>query len=93
MDASLRMHIAERCQLTEADRDRIGRLRHDHTRLGLAYQFAFIRLTGRLPRHAPFEVARDLLHYFESDPASGSAQAEDLQELNRIIGEQKHLKK
>jgi hypothetical protein len=36
--------------------------RRPHTRLGFAYQLAFLRLTGRLPRQKPLEIAPDLLH-------------------------------
>jgi hypothetical protein len=36
---------------------------HPHTRLGLAYQIAFVRVAGRLPKQKPFEVAPELLRY------------------------------
>lgn len=50
-------------QISEADRAELRGLRLDHTRLGFAYQLAFIRLTGRLPRQKPLEIAEDLLVY------------------------------
>jgi TnpA family transposase len=53
--------LARRARLTDEDRTQIARLRHDHTRLGFAYQIAFVRLTGRLPRQRPFEVEPNVL--------------------------------
>lgn len=50
-------------RLTEADRAALHELRLDHTRLGFAYQLAFIRLTGRLPRQRPLELDEDLLAF------------------------------
>lgn len=50
-------------RLTAADRTELRDLRFDHTRLGFAYQLAFIRMTGRLPRQKPFEANGDLLAY------------------------------
>lgn len=55
--------LARQARLTDEDRAQIARLRHDHTRLGFAYQVAFVRLTGRLPRQRPFEVEPDVLRH------------------------------
>ena len=68
MDSTLspdtaRAALARQAQLTDEDRTQIARLRHDHTRLGFAYQVAFVRLTGRLPRQRPFEVEPDVLRH------------------------------
>ena len=41
-------------------------MRHDHTRLGFAYQLAFVRLTGRLPVLQPLEVDAELLRFVAS---------------------------
>ena len=37
--------------------------RRSHNQLGLAYQIAFIRLTGRAPGQQPFEILEDLVGY------------------------------
>ena len=60
---SARAAFARQARLTDEDRSRVARLRHDHTRIGFAYQIAFVRLTGRLPRQRPFEVEPDVLHH------------------------------
>ena len=60
---AIRAAVARQAQLTEADHALVERCRLDHTRLGLAYQIAFVRLTGRLPRQQPLEVEEDLLRY------------------------------
>lgn len=54
--------LAERVHLSAEDRARVLGHRRPHTRLGFAYQLAFLRLTGRLPRQQPLEIAPDLLH-------------------------------
>ena len=54
--------LAERARLSAEDRTRVLDHRRPHTRLGFAYQLAFLRLTGRLPRQKPLEIAPDLLH-------------------------------
>ena len=47
--------IAERVRFTPADHAQIALCRGDHHRLGLAYQMAFLRLTGRFPSQQPLE--------------------------------------
>lgn len=59
--------IIERAAFTEADRALIRRLRTDHNRLGVAYLIAFVRLTGRFPQQAPFEVQHDVLGFTASE--------------------------
>lgn len=55
--------LVRRARLTPEDHALIAHCRHDHTRLGLAYQLAFVRLTGRLPRQHPLEVDQDLMRF------------------------------
>ena len=55
--------IAERTRFSAEDQALITSHRRSHTRLGFAYQLAFLRLTGRLPRQQPLEVVPDLLHF------------------------------
>lgn len=64
--------IVECAQFSSEDRQLLAQRQHSHTQLGLAYQIAFLRLTGFLPRQHPLEVAPDLLRYvalqLEIDP-------------------------
>ena len=41
--------------------------RRSHNQLGLAYQIAFIRLTGRAPGQQPFEILEDLVGYVATE--------------------------
>ncbi|MEL6610505.1 MAG: Tn3 family transposase [Bacteroidota bacterium] len=63
---SLRAAAVRRARLSDDDRARVARLRHDHTRLGFAYQLAFVRLTGRAPALQSLEVDAELLRYVAS---------------------------
>jgi hypothetical protein len=45
------------------DFERIQQCRHSHTRLGFAYQMAFVRLTNRFPAQHPLEVVDEILTY------------------------------
>src|SRR2546427_115339 len=53
--------IAERVVFTPADHAQIALCRGAHNRLGLAYQMAFLRLTGRFPSQQPLELLPDVL--------------------------------
>ena len=55
--------IVERARFTTEDRAQIAHSRRPYNRLGFAYQFAFLRLTGRLPRQQPIEILDELLAY------------------------------
>lgn len=55
--------ITQCARFSAEDRELLAERRHPHTRLGLAYQIAFVRAAGRLPRQSPFEVAPELLRY------------------------------
>jgi TnpA family transposase len=54
------IHIAK---FSPADLARIQECRHAHTRLGFAYQLAFVRLTNRLPAQEPLELMDEILTY------------------------------
>ena len=67
--------IVERARFSTEDRAQIARSRRPYNRpvagrrkskkirFGFAYQFAFLRLTGRLPQQQPIEILDDVLSY------------------------------
>ena len=61
--------IAERAVFTPADHAQIALCRGDHNRLGLAYQMAFLRLTGRFPSQQPLELLPDVLAFVAGELA------------------------
>ena len=50
-------------KFSRADLEVIDQCRHDHTRLGFAYQLAFVRLANRFPTRRPFETNDELLTF------------------------------
>ena len=58
MDQYSREFIAEKARLRPEDLGLVRTARRSHNQLGLAYQIAFIRLTGRAPGQQPFEISR-----------------------------------
>ena len=52
-----------RARLRPEDLGLVRTARRSHNQLGLAYQIAFIRLTGRAPGQQPFEILEDLVGY------------------------------
>ena len=61
--------IAERVVFTPADHAQIALCRGEHNRLGLAYQMAFLRLTGRFPSQQPLELLPDVLAFVAGELA------------------------
>jgi len=61
--------IAERVVFTPADHAQLALCRGDHNRLGLAYQMAFLRLTGRFPSQQPLELLPDVLAFVAGELA------------------------
>jgi hypothetical protein len=61
--------IAERVVFTPADHAQLALCRGAHNRLGLAYQMAFLRLTGRFPNQHPLELLPDVLAFVANDLA------------------------
>ena len=50
-------------KLSSKDIEKIQERRQPYTRLGFAYQLAFVRLTNRVPGQRPFEITEDILTY------------------------------
>jgi len=50
-------------KFSPVDMARIQECRHAHTRLGFAYQLAFVRLANRLPAQEPLELMDEILTY------------------------------
>ena len=67
MDQYSREFIAEKARLRPEDLGLVRTARRSHNQLGLAYQIAFIRLTGRAPGRQPFEILKDLVGYVATD--------------------------
>ena len=59
MDQYSREFIAEKARLRPEDLGLVRTARRSHNQLGLAYQIAFIRLTGRAPGQQPFEILEE----------------------------------
>jgi hypothetical protein len=50
-------------KFSSGDIERIQQCRHPHTRLGFAYQMAFVRLANRLPAQQPLEIVDEIVSY------------------------------
>jgi hypothetical protein len=50
-------------KLSPTDLARIQQCRHLHTRMGFAYQLAFMRLAKRFPAHEPLEMVDEIVTY------------------------------
>ncbi|MGH9858254.1 MAG: DUF4158 domain-containing protein, partial [Acidobacteriota bacterium] len=55
--------IVREAKFSPEDMAEIQMRRQDHTRLGFAYQLAFVRLAQRFPAQQPLEIIDDLLIY------------------------------
>ena len=64
MDQYSRQFIAEKARRRPEDLGLVRTARRSHNQLGLAYQIAFIRLTGRAPGQQPFCEAKGLAYKF-----------------------------
>ena len=75
MDQYSREFIAEKARLRPEDLGLVRTARRSHNQLGLAYQIAFIRLTGRAPGQQPFEILEDLVGYVATESPTRSTAA------------------
>ena len=97
MDQYSREFIAEKARLRPEDLGLVRTARRSHNQLGLAYQIAFIRLTGRAPGQQPFEILEDLVGYVATElnaksprsrslcAARGSSREKQLHALARCV--------
>ena len=67
MDQYSREFIAEKARLRPEDLGLVRTARRSHNQPGLAYQIAFIRLTGRASGQQPFEILEDLVGYVATE--------------------------
>ena len=58
-----REQLTEEAQLTTEGLEQIQQRWRDYSRLGFAYQLAFVRLLNRFPVQQPFEVIDEILTY------------------------------
>lgn len=63
MPTYTRDRLTAQAQLTTEDLEQIRQRRRDYSRLGFAYQLAFVRLLNRFPVQQPFEVIDEILTY------------------------------
>ena len=80
-------------KFTPDDFARIRECRQDHTRLGFAYQLAFVRLYHRFPSQQPLEIDDEIVTYASVQLDIPSSRMIPYQEQRRtIINHQKELR-
>ena len=55
--------LVRAAKLSPTDLERTQQCRHLHTRLGFAYQLAFVRLAIRSPAQEPLEMGPDVIFF------------------------------
>lgn len=58
-----REQLVSVARFSDLDLDFVNQCRHDHTRLGFAYQLAHVRLFNIFPNQKPFEVNQEVLAF------------------------------
>lgn len=58
-----REQLIRQAQISQEDLTEINQCRQPYTRLGFAYQLAFVRLSNRFPIQQPFEVNEELITF------------------------------
>jgi hypothetical protein len=80
-------------QFAPEDLARIGECRQDHTRLGFAYQLAYVRLYHRFPSQEPLEVIDEIVTYAGLQLDISSSAIPAYQEQRRtIVNHQQELR-
>jgi hypothetical protein len=79
-------------KFTPDDSARIGECRQDHTRLGFAYQLAFVRLYHRFPSQQPLEIDDEIVTYagVQLDIPTGTITAHQEQRRTVVNHQQEH---
>jgi len=72
-------------QLTSDDLARIRECRQEHTRLGFAYQLAYVRLHRRFPSQQPLEIVDEIVTYVSLQLDIPSSAITAYQEQRRTI--------
>ena len=90
MDQYSREFIAEKARLRPEDLGLVRTARRSHNQLGLAYQIAFIRLTGRAPGQQPFEILEDLVGYVATELNANPRDLDLYARRGLLKGEQLH---
>jgi predicted transcriptional regulator len=72
-------------QFTPDDLVRIRECRQDHTRLGFAYQLAYVRLYRRFPSQQPLEIDDEIVTYVSLQLDTPSSAIRTYQEQRRTI--------
>ena len=91
MDQYSREFIAEKARLRPEDLGLVRTARRSHNQLGLAYQIAFIRLTGRAPGQQPFEILEDLVGYVATELNANPRDLDLYARRGLLKGEQLHV--
>ena len=95
MDQYSREFIAEKAWLRPEDLGLVRTARRSHNQLGLAYQIAFIRLTGRArPGQQPFEILEileDLVGYVATELNANPRDLDLYARRGLLKGEQLHV--
>ena len=79
-------------KFSPTDQTRIHECRHPHTRLGFAYQLAFVRLANRFPAQEPLEMVEEIATYVSVQlDISPSAIQVYAQQRRTIINHQQEL--
>lgn len=82
---SSHQELVRRAQLSPKDLQKIHACRQAHTRLGFAYQLAFVRLNHRFPVQQPLEIADEILTYVSVQLDLPSAIIQTYQQQRRTI--------
>ena len=80
-------------QFTSDDLTKIRECRQDHTRLGFAYQLAFVHLYHRFPSQQPFEINDEIVTYVSVQLDISASVITAYQEQRRtIVNHQQELR-
>ena len=84
-----RNEIVREANFSPEDMAEIQERRQEHTRLGFAYQLAFVRLTHRFPAQQPLEIIDELLTYVGIQLDISTENIESYQQRQPTIADQR----